>query len=209
MKTIFLSTFIVLCTVLSSFAQEKTQGFYINPNLQLAPNKYYFGGGSPGLNLSPELVVGYLWGKKNRQNISIYNVNGSWNHSEHTLGIDFRYSYDFRLYSKERMKFYISPYAHARYNFSSSKKIVYLTGRDDIRNSMMSIIFGISPQFEFQLGKHTDLVISTPLNLVGISGGHFKQTTDSTNKSYNYSSNRINANFEANIGLRINLFSKK
>ncbi len=207
-QKIMLSVAMMLISLLS-FAQEKTKGFYINPNLNLSNHAAYFQGGGLGVNVTPQISIGYLWGTKNRQNITLNGLSGGLNRFYSLFGTELRYSYDYRVYKNKRLAIFVSPYAKAGINLLSAKNFSGSTSYTGTKIMNYGIQLGLSPSIEYKLGRKTDFIFSIPIHLAGFTYNHYKSVSDSSTQTYTNSSARFLHAVEANVGIRINLFNKK
>ncbi|HPI54200.1 MAG TPA: hypothetical protein PLU10_05870 [Chitinophagaceae bacterium] len=203
-KIIFCSTMLAGFT-LTSFAQERVQGFYLNPNLNVR-----FQDHSPQhlqAEIRPELSVGYLTGRKNRHNVSLTTLGGSFGRQGQTFTLQAKYSYDILLLRKSPFTLYASPFIQAQYSFGRSTSYGGSPAR--YRNSNLNISTGIAPTLEYRLGRQVDLIASTPLIVSDFSMWSSKIKENGVSTTNQRTDTRWLPRVEANVGIRINLFQRK
>jgi hypothetical protein len=206
MKTRMLICLAIVFVSLQSFAQGKTKGFYINPNLSFSSGYGYYL--NKKVNFSPQLSVGYLWGNTNRHNFSLNMFQIGRNERSNFIGIGLRYNYDVLLYRTKRMSLFISPYAKVNSNFSNYK----LNTPNIIQKGNLqsySLQLGFSPVIEYKLGKRIDLIASTPINLLSMTKSKFTTTNNDIKQTTYWEGFQSRPSLQANIGVRFNLFKKK
>lgn len=205
MKKIIFCSAMLASFSLTSYAQERVQGFYLNPNL-----KVRFQDHNPQhlqTEIGPELSVGYLIGRKNRHNISLTSLGGSFVRQSRYLSLQAKYSYDILLLQKSRFNLYISPFVRAQYSYGRSTS--YGSSPVRYQNSNLNISAGVAPTLEYRLGRQVDLVVSTPLIMGEFSGWSNKVTENGISTKNHLSDTHWFAQVEANVGVRINLFQRK
>lgn len=188
----------------TAFAQEQTKGFYLNPNINLTAretkHRHY------DLMAIPSLGVGYLWGSKNRHNVSISSIGGSFDKRNQYVFMNARYSYDILLLRRKNLSFYVAP--SLSYGFNYGHSAANSGNTSDGKSYSHRFTVAAAPLIEYSMGKRMNLTFSTPIilgeNLMSTSktkvGGN---VTKSSNTLTNYM-----PRIEANIGLRINLFKR-
>ena len=190
---------------LTSFAQERVQGFYLNPNLNVR-----FQDHNPQhlqAEIRPELSVGYLTGRKNRHNVSLTTLGGSLARQNQYFTLQAKYSYDILLLHKSAFTLYASPFLKAQYSFGRSTS--YGASPVRYRNSDLNISTGIAPTFEYRLGRQVDLIASTPLIISDFSMWSNKIKENGVSTTNQRTDTRWLPRVEANVGVRINLFQRK
>lgn len=203
MKTTFFVTAFMLLTFNQVMAQQQSSGFYFNPSLSVEIQPRTFS--QPNI-IQPQLAMGYLWGQKNRQNVSISGLTGGVGKYYAHLGLNVRYSYDILLYQHKRLSFYLSPYASAGFNFMKSHDVSHSDFRVHGQNYFLAA--GISPGIEYQLGRNTKLVFSLPVNLAGMNFNRQTIFNQGTKQVYQGGSQRFMPSYGANFGVRINLSNR-
>jgi len=204
MRTKISLTIAILLASVVSFAQN-TSGFYFNPSLNAG---VAFGNFSGEVNsIKPQLSLGYIWGNKNRHNLSVISTSEGLNRYYAHFGASLKYSYDVQLYGSKRMHLYLSPFASTTINLMKAKGEFGTNSNTRISN--LKVLAGISPSFEYRLGPNTNFVFSLPINIAGYSSSHYKIIENTGTRSYNNNSLRLLPSVEANMGVRIMLFNKK
>jgi hypothetical protein len=205
MKKIIFCSAMLAGLSLTSFAQERVQGFYLNPNLNVR-----FQDHNPQhlqAEIRPELSVGYLTGRKNRHNISLTTLGGSFaRHNQH-FTLQAKYSYDILLLRKSPFTLYASPFVSAQYSYGRSTS--YSSSPVRYQTNNFNVSAGVAPTFEYRMGRQVDLVISTPLIVGDFSGWSSKMLENGVGTKNHFTDTRWLPRVEANVGLRINLFQRK
>ncbi|HOZ51101.1 MAG TPA: autotransporter outer membrane beta-barrel domain-containing protein [Chitinophagaceae bacterium] len=206
MKTRMLICLAIVFVSLQSFAQGKTKGFYINPNLSFSSGYGYYL--NKKVNFSPQLSVGYLWGNTNRHNFSLTTLQVRGNRNSNAFGIGLKYNYDILLYRQKRLSLFVSPFVKVNSNFTYSK---YANSASTYKNRTHNyqIQMGVSPTIEYKLGKRVDFVMSTPINAISLYKSKSTSINNDVKVSNEWSGFQTRPSVEANLGIRINLFKKK
>jgi hypothetical protein len=205
MKKIIFCSAMLAGFSLTSFAQERVQGFYLNPNLNVR-----FQDHNPQhlqAEIRPELSVGYLTGRKNRHNVSLTSLGGSFARQNQYFTLQAKYSYDILLLHKSPFTLYASPFVRAQYSYGQSTS--YGSSPVRYRNNNLNISAGVAPTLEYRLGRQVDLVVSTPLIMGEFSGWSNKVTENGISTKNHLTDTHWFAKVEANVGVRINLFQRK
>ncbi len=195
-----------------SLPRKATKGFYLNPNFKHTayrvgiPNQQM--GFSNQLLFTPNLTLGYMWGQRNRHNISLTALRAFYRYGTTQVNTELRYSYDILALRKNKFSFYISPYLKENYWYGRFLSL-HPTGSSKFIQNTHSLSIGIAPVFEYQLGRRIDFVASLPLDLATANFTTRKieeqQNTQQTSCQYN----TMLRQGEAKIGIRLNLFRKK
>lgn len=208
MKTKLLMMAAMLCASSHLFAQQSNQsnqGFYINPSLTYGPLAGPYG--SHFKSLQPQLAFGYIWGDKNRHNLSISGLSGGLSKYYSSIGLNLKYSYDIRLWHNNRFSLFVSPYLNAGGSLMKSKDISH--SGFYTKSNTYSVTAGVSPSLEYKAGKNTTFVFALPLNIFSTSHtqGSFMENGARTNYQQNFS--QFRPRLGASVGLRINLGGRK
>ena len=206
MKKIIFILSLCLITIFS-FAQgpKKTNGFYLNPNFH--HTSYRGIGIRNNFLFTPNLTVGYMWGKRNRHSFSLTGLNGDKIHGYKSFVAEARYSYDILAFSKNKFSFYISPYLRGSLSYAENEYIIQ-DKKNGYNYSSNSVSLGVAPVFEYKLGKKIDFVASLPLQLYILSHTKFSNITDNNVAVEETDNGSFLDNGEARIGIRLNLFRK-
>ena len=207
MKTNILVLIAIAGASLQSFAQEKTKGFYVNPNVSLdapsfRPNQF----GSP---IRPSIGLGYLHGDKIRHNISLNALSGVLRKSDQQVNAEIRYSIDYLLLGKKRFSLYLSPFVKAGILYAHNK---YHNGNsNNYSNRGMGLYTsaGISPQLEFEANKKIHFTFALPITLLGYNHQSIRTVNDGIRQNYQNGYAFIAPSLQANVGMRVALFNKR
>lgn len=203
MKTTF---FVLACLLVTSsqiMAQQQTTGFYFNPSINAIIEPRTFS--QPNF-IQPQLAMGYLWGQKNRHNVSVSGLTGGIGKYYSHIGLNLKYSYDIRLYQHKRWSFYLSPYASTGFNMMKSKDVSQSNFSSRGQNYFATA--GIAPSVEYQLGRNVKFVFSLPVSLLGYTYNHNSTNNQGVRQEYHNGSQRFMPSLGANLGVRINLSNR-
>ncbi len=205
MKNIILSSLVILTMSTTAFAQEQTKGFYLNPNISLTARATQYRHYDP--MATPSLGIGYLWGSKNRHNVSISSIGGGLDKHNQQLNLSARYSYDILLLRRKKLSLFVSPSLNYSFNYAHSG--TNPGNPTDYKSYYHRFTVAAAPIIEYSVGKRMNLTFSTPI----ILGENFMSKTKAKTFEKVTTNQQTQPNFlprlEANIGLRINLFRGK
>ncbi len=196
----------MLCIATYTFAQSTIQkGFYINPELSVGITSVYQIYDTYNM-LSPNINVGYIWDKgKYRHNVSLDKLAGGFGGSFSSFTAGIKYSFDYKIYTKNKLSLYIAPYAKTG--------IFYFKNRTtDYRNSYINnyLSFGTTPKVELKLRHNIDFLFSLPIHFGSFYHTSSTNTLTTTPPIHSSISGfDIKPSISSSLGIRINLFNKK
>lgn len=202
----FITIFVCFVNLLAS-AQEKSQGFYFNPNLTLShqlknPNGNNFRNYN---SLLPSISFGYLKGEKIRQNISTNFDGTQFYRNSGYINWNAQYGVNFRVLHSKRLNLFLTPYVKSSIGYGFSKYNYNSGMMNKTRGFNANVMLGGSLNLEYKIGKRVDFISSLGLNVLGMNYHNFKDN-NTENQSFNL---HTVPSFEANVGIRINLFRRK